>query len=641
MPVGAPVLLGAIALVSLLSNAGKKNPYIAPIEPVKKVTSSSRKLTTSSSGNKWLTTVTFKKGQTVHVLVTAPKGQAMKFSARSSKRNKGDVPVLEYSQILTQEKKSGAQNLTNRILFKRYPEAGQSLFDLAVRDFGVQVLDFESENTSAPADHGAHRSAEATGEMPMKFKQLMGKALRALTVNDNGVVTGPVTTMALQVATSAASQLDKAGWHSAAKTIRDFAKIAAKMAPKAKPSENVPLPKGVPADLQNKVNTAIRMERDPEKLKVLITELSKLPNAADPQVVLARQMLEAILGDVEAKIATAAALSKVDDTLKNAPEADDEPVPTTRPLAKPVARHQAKPVARRAPGELEAEAMIANLLSNEDNLGLKAAKKKYSTALVSAFQSAVGTTADGYAGPSTLIRASGLIKSGRLPHVFQWPKGSTAAKVLEYRKALNTLADRADELGQTARASALRLSAEREHGEGGIVGQMPGTSNSSPARVKALPVASRAPVQSTPEAPYNDFPNLPVSTARSPKELAAENMINDLSANEKTYGVEVAKNKFDRGLVAAFQNAAGLTADGKPGPGTMLAAAALTKSGVLPHVMQWPNGSTSSKVLDYRSKLNALGDLAENQGQVPRATQLRASALREHGEGGIVGALLV
>jgi hypothetical protein len=86
--------------------------------------------------------------------------------------------------------------------------------------------------------------------------------------------------------------------------------------------------------------------------------------------------------------------------------------------------------------------------------------------------------------------------------------------------------------------------------------------------------------------------------------------------------------KFISERVRQWQRARGLVADGMFGPRSALRMA--TEVGVLPLVRYWATGTLpETAVPAYREAIDAIADEAPE----PRASQLRASALREQGQG--------
>ncbi len=82
-------------------------------------------------------------------------------------------------------------------------------------------------------------------------------------------------------------------------------------------------------------------------------------------------------------------------------------------------------------------------------------------------------------------------------------------------------------------------------------------------------------------------------------------------------------------LLIAWQKARGLTADGDFGMGTALKLA--QEIGTIPIIRGWPKGSTphDGKLANYQASLQQIANAAPE----PRASQLRASAAREAGQG--------
>lgn len=148
-------------------------------------------------------------------------------------------------------------------------------------------------------------------------------------------------------------------------------------------------------------------------------------------------------------------------------------------------------------------------------------------------------------------------------------------------------------------------------------------------------------------APNVAIPNVPAATVppitpvavaapKSPVEIAADLMVAHLKRLQLSAGsVTAAKGKEDKAVVKKFQTLAKLSSDGKPGPGTLVAAASFGQF-ELPLVMYWPTSATKQKVYDYRTALNQIADKLESTNE-SGASALRASAARERGQAGIVG----
>lgn len=149
---------------------------------------------------------------------------------------------------------------------------------------------------------------------------------------------------------------------------------------------------------------------------------------------------------------------------------------------------------------------------------------------------------------------------------------------------------------------------------------------------------TRAAIGRPPTAPLN----VPATAAPRPDpapksalEVSAESVATHLRALQAKYGVAGSKGKQDVTLVKRFQSAAGGSADGYPGVGTMLALARAGQ-GQLPAVMYWPKGGTRAKDLPkYRVDLQAIASAARQKGLTTLASQIEASAARETGAGGL------
>lgn len=150
--------------------------------------------------------------------------------------------------------------------------------------------------------------------------------------------------------------------------------------------------------------------------------------------------------------------------------------------------------------------------------------------------------------------------------------------------------------------------------------------------------ATRAKIGTLPTAPLSVPASATPRPDPAPKtalEVNAEALATHLRALQSKYGVAGSKGKQDTTLVKRFQTAAGGTADGLPGVGTMLALAKAGQ-GILPAVMYWPKAGTKARDLPaYRKQLTDLAAAARSRGLSTLASQLEASATRETGAGGL------
>lgn len=324
-------------------------------------------------------------------------------------------------------------------------------------------------------------TTKKTVDMPLDLKQQVANALKAMGYNEYGQVTGKVTEAAIQNATALASMLGQMGYKEAETQLREYAKMASKMLPP--PTEPAaPLP-GIPPELQTKLDSALRLERDPAKLRALAAALKLMPGySTNAQMKNMAQMLEQAAAQVEAAQQQNQVLSQVNKVLTASTPKDftapqfTPPAPAPAPVVAPApapapvpAPALPAPVAK-TPVEKAAETLALHLNSLQRNAGgnVKAVKGKEDVSLVKRFQALTNTTTDGKAGPGTtaLMAEHGVCE---LPLVMYWPKSATASHVYKYREAVRAIAERRpDEC-----ANSLKMSASRERGQAGIVGTMP------------------------------------------------------------------------------------------------------------------------------------------------------------------------
>ena len=143
----------------------------------------------------------------------------------------------------------------------------------------------------------------------------------------------------------------------------------------------------------------------------------------------------------------------------------------------------------------------------------------------------------------------------------------------------------------------------------------------SAAQVPAAPVLPTVPGPApAPSAPPASAPELP-STA--PADTVA--LVTKMLAQEQNPHWRIIPEP----LLVAWQKARGLTADGDFGTGGALKMA--QEIGTLPIIRGWPKGSFpgDGKLAAYQASLQQIANAAPE----PRASQLRAAAVREQGQG--------
>jgi len=167
---------------------------------------------------------------------------------------------------------------------------------------------------TAPSPTPSLPSAQQAG-IPDTLQQDLARAIKALNVDATGRITAPVSKEAIQFATEVAGRLESYGYKSTAQQLRRWIAQAATTVPTPAPEEQVPLPPTLPQALQEQIQRAIQLERDPGKLLAIINALKQLPASSERDN--AVSMLEAILLQVQAKQATDQAMRDIDVVIKS------------------------------------------------------------------------------------------------------------------------------------------------------------------------------------------------------------------------------------------------------------------------------------------------------------------------------------
>lgn len=387
--------------------------------------------------------------------------------------------VLGLVALVASQKKSPTAAQTSASLSLLPTDlAGMSKQALATNDPNVlntaaDTLDAHGFHTQAQALRDAAAKAAAllnakggAATLPPALQTLLAQALSGLTVNASGQIMGPITAASIAQASAIAAQLDAAGFPDAANSLRTFIQKAQLIVPPPSPAQSLPLP-GLSPSLQAQVNVAIQQLRDPKQLRALIATLKALP--PNPQTQQAIDTLTAIADQVDAAIAASNAMQQIQQTLPTvltptSPGQPQLPAPSVAPGAPP---------AQKSKQQILAETMAAGLVRLQTGAGgnVKKVQGKEDKGTVMRFQSQEGLTADGKAGPGTMLALAKY--TGNLPLVMYWPTSSNAQSVYKYRAALGDIADAADAAGDTTRGAGLRAAAAAERGQGGIVGAMP------------------------------------------------------------------------------------------------------------------------------------------------------------------------
>ena len=460
----------------------------------------------------------------------------------------------------------------------------------------------------------------------------MAEALGRLGVSPaTGKLSGAADADAIRFGSQLVGTLEAMGFKEAAAALRKYVDEAAKSV--KTPAEAAPIAKAAPAGLTQEqrdyIARVMSLEREPDKIALLIDWLRKLSPSAERDTMI--QMAQALALQLAAAQSTAATMAQIDQVIQapsnaGVQQAASQPlppayVPTEAPGSRLPAPGQtqspvlvtspglpipgqttalpetplavpSKPVAQpvpvpSTPVELAAKAMIAHLLALQKQYGVASAKGREDKALVKKFQSLAGTTADGMAGPATFVLAAGK-GAVDLPLVYYWPKTATATTVQQYRASLEKLAAKFAEMGRGAEANALRTSLAREAGQSGITGAAPKPAPSAPA-------PSPEPRASSPS------PSKPITDVVDPRPAWPLVKQGDKdSAAAKAAGTGIV-GIWQRVLVkGGFLPNTAASTDGIFGAGTKAATVKLqAKAGMIPSAQDGVVGPNTRKAANY------------------------------------------
>ena len=365
-------------------------------------------------------------------------------------------------------------------------------------------------------------ASKPTAELSEDLKKQMAEALGRLGVSPaTGRVDGTPDADAIRNGSQLVGTLDAMGFKEAAAALRKYVDEAAKKV--QTPAEAQPIANALPAGLTQEqreyVARVMSLEREPNKIGLLIDWLKKLSPSAERDMTI--QMAQALALQLASAQSTAATMNQIDQVIRSpgiaqvqqaAAEAlppayvpsplppldgrtdggnpittnqtvttsPGQPIPGQSPsqrLPETPASVPAKPVPQpvpvpASPIELAAKLMVQNLLAVQKQYGVAGAKGKEDKNLVKKFQGLASTpqapiVADGLAGPSTFVLAAGK-GAVELPLVYYWPKAATSSTVQQYKDTLSRIADKLAEVGRPNDAAQLRASAARENGQGGV-----------------------------------------------------------------------------------------------------------------------------------------------------------------------------
>lgn len=312
------------------------------------------------------------------------------------------------------------------------------------------------------------------------LKRQLAEALQRLNAQPDGTVKPPIAPSDIQFSTLVAGRLESGRFFETAAKLRALIHQAARFVASPPPEQKVDIP-GVPPAMRDAINRALKLERDPARLRALVAGLRKLPPSTERDVLITA--LEALIAQIEAKNNTDETAEETEKVIKDPkppapkkrkkpkrPKKKRRPPPEEPPIQVEV---PAQPKPRPIPEPNSPEARLAKELARHLNeiqgrLGMPRAKGDQNIAMVKRFQAAMGEKADGMPGPST-FRAMVRLGVSRVPLVLYWPRRATLKDVNEYKQFLLTQADIAEKAGQPQRAQNLRESAANEKGQGGVV----------------------------------------------------------------------------------------------------------------------------------------------------------------------------
>ncbi len=293
------------------------------------------------------------------------------------------------------------------------------------------------------------------------------QAIRDMGFNDQGVLVSQPTAESIQRATAVARQLDDAGFHTAASQLRDvFIAQAAAKVPPATPKVQVPT-SVIPSALQDQINRAIQINRDPVVLRGLASQLRALPNQTPETVALANS-LEATAAQIQAAQDASRTIAQVDEVIKSPgiPQVTPGGAPP-RVIEVPGITITPGPVARTSQ-QMLADRVQTNMLTLEKASGgkPKVYRDKVDKSAVLAFQAQEKLGSDGKAGPGFMLALAKYVSE--IPLVLYWPNSANSKTVHQYQANLNALADQRAAEGNLSGATELRASALKERGQAGI-----------------------------------------------------------------------------------------------------------------------------------------------------------------------------
>jgi len=511
---------------------------------------------------------------------------------------------------------------------------------------------------------GAPRAPGAPGSkddsLPPELQRKLAEVLRDLTVDPiSGQISGPISASAVQAATALAGELERAGFAAAATALRAYAQAAASLVPKSPP----PASSGAfTAEELARLQSALKMERDLSKLEAILAALKQRPESSERDQFIAA--FNALILQVKADIAKRDAARKLAELEK--PPATPGAPPSAPPVSPPAPVRPPAPVAPSAP--IASRTYVVQASDRKGPWGLALAWTGNGNVGFAELKAANPQLAKLWDAGKNWYAGLKINIPARWPAMPGAPAPSAPAPSAPAPSAApaNVYVIRGDDgIGPKGPYGL----AQAKTGNGGRWRELipvnpqkrlrPDGSNflywtvGEPIRLPdswvtgaAPPVAPGVPAPPAPIAVPSSPQPQALPEAKAPIEIAADSMVRNLRSVQASRGARGAQGKEDQSLVRRFQTLAGGSADGRTGPGTLLAAAKAGQSN-LPAVMYWPKATSVStaalrqSLLEYRAALQALANQARAEGLDSRAIELEASLSRELAQGDQRGPLSV
>ncbi len=503
----------------------------------------------------------------------------------------------------------------------------------------------------------------AESDMPASLKEELARALQLLTVDPStGSILGPVTEDAVRNATALASRLRALGFPEAAGALEDLAKKAAAAIPSPPKDKQAPLP-GVSPAIVDQLNRALKLERDPKKLRAILETVKRLPPSPQRDAFIAT--FEALILQVEAEEAEKEALRRIEEEIKRPGAPPPEPVvppfvpgPSPTPRAPAAPAPQAPTSKPRVVQVLSGDGLIkiTRRLGQPDNLWTQLRDrnipKDADGRTRARSTSAAGITPGLNPGQLLFVPESWPVAAGvpipapSAPAVVSpasFPTAPSAGPQVTVVQSGDGFIKITRRLGQPdARWRELRdanvpLDADgrkrtkASDAEGGIKPMLqPGHRLFVPPSFSVATAGWGISGEAAEDLGMQAIEIEPLGEPKTEAELSAGVLIAHLLRLQKKYGIHKSRKKADKRHIARFEEHAELPKQGLVTPAMLLRAAELGEAQI-PFVMDWPDADENS-VRRYKQKLFELANDARSRGEDARANSLEESATREGGQ---------